>query len=209
MRSPRHGLGPGNAGSSSRGPQTGYARRAMASTATRATLVLRRHGVPFTTHEVESSIAPGDADSRAAGSYGEAVARALGIDPTRMFKTLVVAVDGRLVSALVPVAASLDLRALAAACGARRASLAEPREAERATGYVVGGISPIGQRRRLPVVADRSLVEGPTVYVNGGRRGLQIGLASEELVAVTGAILAPIARREHAPEAPGGEPPEP
>ncbi len=166
----------------------------MASTPTRATLALRRAGVPFTLHDVEAPIAPGDASSRAAGSYGEAIAQALGVDPARMFKTLVVAVDGRLVCALVPVAANLDLRALAAVCGARRASLADPAAAERATGYVVGGISPLGQRRHLPVVADRSLLDGPTVFVNGGRRGLEIALAPGDLVALTGATLAAIAR---------------
>ncbi|HWP63036.1 MAG TPA: aminoacyl-tRNA deacylase [Candidatus Binatia bacterium] len=166
----------------------------MTSTPTRAVLALRQAGVPFTLHEVETPIAPGDARSRDAGSYGEAVARALGVDPGRMFKTLVVAVDGRFVCALVPVAASLDLRALASACGGRRASLADPVEAERATGYVVGGISPFGQRRRLPVVADRSLLDGPTVFVNGGRRGLQVALAPADLVALTGATLAGIAR---------------
>lgn len=166
----------------------------MPTTSTPATVALRRAGVPHAIHELDEPIRPGDAASREAGSYGEAVARALGIDPARMFKTLVAVVDGRLVCALVPVAASLDLRALAAACGGRRAALAEAAEAERATGYVVGGISPLGQRRRLPIVADRRILDGPSVVVNGGRRGLQLELAPADLLAVTGASLATIAR---------------
>lgn len=164
------------------------------SPSTPAIVALRRAGIAHTVHVVPAAIRPGDAASRAAGSYGLAVARALGVDPARMFKTLVASVDGRLVCALVPVEASLDLRALAAACGGRRASLAEPALAERATGYVIGGISPFGQRRRLPMVADGRLLEGPTVVVNGGRRDLQIALAPADLLALTGASLAAIAR---------------
>lgn len=166
----------------------------MAATSTPATKALERAGVPYALHVLDEVIAPGDAASEAAGSYGQAVARALGVDPGRMFKTLVVAVDGRLVCALVPVVASLDLRALAAVCGGRRASLVEPAAAEQATGYVVGAISPFGQRRRLPVVADRSLLDGPTAFVNGGRRGLQLEVGVEDLVTLTGARLAAIAR---------------
>ena len=157
----------------------------MAGKGTPATVSLTRHKVPFTAHAY-------DADP-AAPSYGEVVAAALGVDPGRVFKTLVAAVDGRLVVGVVPVSGSLDLKALAAALGGKRAVMAEPAAAERATGYVTGGISPLGQRSRLPLVVDASMREWPTVYVSGGRRGLQVELAPDDLIRMADAVVAPIA----------------
>ena len=137
---------------------------------------------------------PYEVDPRAP-SYGQAAAAALGVDPARLFKTLVAAVDGRLVVGVVPASSTLDLKALAAAAGGRRAVLAEQPAAERATGYVVGGISPLGQRTRLPTVVDASATGWPTVYVSAGRRGLQVELDPADLVRITAASLAPIAAR--------------
>lgn len=113
-----------------------------------------------------------------------------------MFKTLVAEVDGGLTVALVPVSASLDLKALAAAAGGRRASMADPARAERVTGYVRGGISPLGQRRSLPTIIDESASRFPTMYVSAGRRGLQIELAPSDLIRLTDATTAPIARAQ-------------
>ena len=127
--------------------------------------------------------------------YGVAVARAIGQDPERVFKTLVARVDGgRLVVGVVPVESRLDLKALAAACGGRRAEMADPAAAERSTGYVVGGISPLGQRKRLPTVVDETVILFDTVFVSGGRRGLQIEIAPNDLARLTGATIAAIAR---------------
>lgn len=103
-------------------------------------------------------------------------------------------VDGRLTVAVVPVSASLDLKALAAALGTKKAAMAEPADAERATGYVVGGISPVGSRSPLPVVIDDSVLALERVYVSAGRRGLQVSLAPGDLVAVTRARTAPVRR---------------
>ncbi|MDG4821136.1 Cys-tRNA(Pro) deacylase [Asanoa sp. WMMD1127] len=148
-------------------------------------MVLTREKVPFTTH-------PYDVDPRTP-SYGEAVAAALGIDPPRVFKTLIATVDGQLGVGVVPVARSLDLKALAAALGGKRASMAEPAAAERATGYVTGGISPLGQRSRLPVVLDESAMGHATIFVSAGKRGLQLELSPGDLVHLTGAAVAAIA----------------
>ena len=127
-------------------------------------------------------------------SFGMEAAQALGLDPAQVFKTLLADVDGRLVVAVVPVDRSLDLKALAAAAGGKRAVMAELAAAERATGYVVGGISPLGQRRRLPTVVDASAAQWPAILVSAGRRGLDVELAPTDLVALTGAVTAPIAR---------------
>jgi Cys-tRNA(Pro)/Cys-tRNA(Cys) deacylase len=118
----------------------------------------------------------------------------LGLDPAQVLKTLFASVDGRLVVGIVPVAGQLDLKALAAAVGGKKATMADPADAERATGYVVGGISPVGQRRSHPTVLDESATAYDTVYVSGGRRGLDLGLAPADLVRVTGATVAAIAR---------------
>ena len=127
-------------------------------------------------------------------SFGMEAAQALGLDPAQVFKTLLADVDGRLTVAVVPVDRSLDLKALAAAVGGKRAVMAEPAAAERATGYVVGGISPLGQRRRLPTVVDDSALAWPTVLVSAGRRGLDVELAPDDLVRLTEASTAPVAR---------------
>jgi Cys-tRNA(Pro)/Cys-tRNA(Cys) deacylase len=112
----------------------------------------------------------------------------------QVFKTLIASVDGDLTVAVVPVSSQLNLKALAAAVAGKRAEMAQPAAAERATGYVTGGISPIGQRKRLPVVVDSSALGWPTVYCSAGQRGLELELAPADLVRVTGAVVAPIAR---------------
>jgi Cys-tRNA(Pro)/Cys-tRNA(Cys) deacylase len=127
-------------------------------------------------------------------AYGEEAAAALDVAPTRVFKTLVAQADADLVTAVVPVAGRLDLKALAAAVGAKRAVMADPSVAERATGYVLGGLSPLGQRRRLATVVDTSALSQPTVFVSAGRRGLEIELGPEDLVRLTGAVTAPVCR---------------
>lgn len=127
-------------------------------------------------------------------SFGMEAAQALGLDPAQVFKTLLADVDGRLTVAVVPVDRSLDLKALATAVGGKRAVMAEPAVAERATGYVVGGISPLGQRRALPTVVDASALRWPAVLVSAGRRGLDVELAPDDLVRLTGASTAPVAR---------------
>ncbi|MCQ4045940.1 Cys-tRNA(Pro) deacylase [Streptantibioticus rubrisoli] len=153
---------------------------------TPATVALNAAGVPFTVHAYEHD--------PAAASYGEEAWRALGVAPERVFKTLVAEVDGALTVAVVPVAGSLDLKALAAAVGGKRAVMADPAVAERTTGYVRGGISPLGQRKRLATVVDASALGHPTVFVSAGRRGLEVELAAGDLVRVTGASTAPIGR---------------
>jgi Cys-tRNA(Pro)/Cys-tRNA(Cys) deacylase len=146
---------------------------------------LTRAKVAFTLHAYEH-------DPRAE-AFGDEAAAALGVDPRRIFKTLIAQVDGRLVCAVVPVAGRLDLKALAAAVGGKRAAMADPAAAARATGYVVGGISPLGHRSRLPVVVDASASSFQTVYVSAGKRGLQLQLAPADLVRAAGGIVAPIA----------------
>ena len=127
-------------------------------------------------------------------SFGLEAAQALGLDPAQVFKTLVADVDGRLTVAVVPVDRSLDLKALAAAVDGKRATMADPAAAERATGYVVGGIGPLGQRRRLPTVVDTGALAWATVLVSAGRRGLDVELAPQDLVRLTGAVTAAVSR---------------
>ena len=153
---------------------------------TPATVALERAGVAFTVHAY-------DHDPRSA-SYGLEAADALGLDPDAVFKTLLAEVDGELVVAVVPVSGQLDLKALASAVGGKRAAMADPAVAERTTGYVVGGISPIGQRRRLRTVVDESASARPAVYVSGGRRGVDLGLDPADLVRVLNAQVARIGR---------------
>ena len=165
----------------------------MIPSGTRAVELVRRARVEHRVHAYEPPEHHGrERDIRP--SYGRDAAAALGIEPARIYKTLVAAVDGRLVLAVVPVDRELDLKALAAATGGRRAEMAEPAAAERATGYVVGGISPIGSRRTMPVVIDGGATGQPTVFVSAGRRGLQLELAPADLVTLTGALVARIAR---------------
>lgn len=128
-----------------------------------------------------------------APNYGALVATAIGADPARVFKTLVTEVDGALTVAVVPVTGELDLKALAAAAGGKRAAMADRAVAERVTGYVRGGISPLGQRKRLPTVIDRTALDDARIYVSAGRRGLQVQLAPADLVRLTQATVAPIA----------------
>lgn len=162
------------------------AKRADASAGTPATVALARAGVAFTAHAYEH-------DPRAA-AYGLEAAEKLGIDPDRVFKTLLANVDGALAVGIVPVAQQLDLKALAQALGGKRAEMADPAVAERKSGYVVGGISPIGQKTALPTVLDESAILCETILVSGGRRGLDLELAPDDLLAVTAGRYAPIAR---------------
>ena len=141
--------------------------------------------MPHTVHPYEAA---------AGGAYGEAAARALGAPPERMLKTLLADLDGELVCAVVPVAGSLDLKALAAALGGKRAAMAEPARAERSSGYVVGGISPLGQRTPLRTAVDETAELFETVLVSGGRRGLSVELAPADLVRLTGAVVADLGR---------------
>lgn len=127
-------------------------------------------------------------------SYGEEAAEAMGVSPDRVFKTLLADVDGALTVAVVPVAGRLDLKALAAAVGGKRAVMADPALAERTTGYVRGGISPLGQRRKLPTVLDDSATGHATICVSAGRRGLEVELSPDDLAKLTDAVLAPIGR---------------
>jgi Cys-tRNA(Pro)/Cys-tRNA(Cys) deacylase len=153
---------------------------------TPATVLLVREAVPHTVHTYELD---GEA-----GSYGEAVAAALGVEPERMLKTLLATVDGRLSCAVVPVAGTLDLKAFAHALGGKRAVMAEPAVAERSSGYVVGGISPLGQRTRLPTAVDETAELFDTVVVSGGRRGLSLELTPSDLVRLTDAVVGDISR---------------
>jgi Cys-tRNA(Pro)/Cys-tRNA(Cys) deacylase len=127
-------------------------------------------------------------------SYGQEASEALGVPPERVFKTLVADVDGQLAIGVVPVVGSLDLKALAAAVGAKKAAMADPVQAEKASGYVTGGIAPLGLRRPLPIVVDDSALSYPTVFCSAGQRGLEIELAPADLIKAAGARTAPIAR---------------
>jgi Cys-tRNA(Pro)/Cys-tRNA(Cys) deacylase len=153
---------------------------------TPATTALAAASIAFTVHDY-------DHDPRSE-SYGEEAATALGITPDRVFKTLLAEVDGVLTVAVVPVSGQLDLKALARAVGGRKASMADPKAAERATGYVVGGISPLGQKRKHPTVVDSTALDHPTMFVSAGRRGLDVELAPADLVRLTAAVAAPIGR---------------
>jgi Cys-tRNA(Pro)/Cys-tRNA(Cys) deacylase len=158
----------------------------VASQGTPATALLSKQKVAHTLHTYEVS-----ADSP---NYGALVAEAIGADPDRVFKTLVTEVDGALTVAIVPVTGDVDLKALAAAAGGKRAAMADRDLAEKTTGYVRGGISPLGQRKRLPTILDESALDSDTVYVSAGKRGLQVQLAPADLVRLTSATVAPIAR---------------
>ena len=158
----------------------------MAGRGTTATIALERARIPFTLHSYEH-------DPRS-DSYGLEASEALGIEPARVFKTLITEVDGSLVTAVVPVAGELDLKALAAAVGGKKAAMATVEAAERATGYVAGGISPVGQRKRLPAVVDSSALSFETVFCSAGRRGLEISLAPADLVRAAQATVAAIGR---------------
>ncbi|MBP2215308.1 Cys-tRNA(Pro) deacylase [Arthrobacter sp. CAN_C5] len=155
--------------------------------ATPATAALDAAGIPFTVR----TYVP---DPRAE-SYGTEAAAALGVAAPRVFKTLMVDVDGTLTVAVVPVSGTLNLKALAAARGGKKAVLAAGDVAERRTGYVLGGISPLGQRQQSPVVVDASALQFDTVLVSGGRRGLEIELAPADLIRASGAAVAAISQQ--------------
>jgi Cys-tRNA(Pro)/Cys-tRNA(Cys) deacylase len=157
--------------------------------ATPAANALTRAGKTFTLHDYQVGGVTADAMG-----YGEHAAAALGVDPARLYKTLIVDAGGRLCVGVVPVAGTLDLKAMANAVRAKSVRMADTAAAERATGYVVGGISPLGQRKRLATVVDETVSRWPTVYVSAGRRGLQVELAPADLIELTSAVVAPIGR---------------
>jgi len=154
--------------------------------ATPALVALHRAGVPVTAHAY-------DHDPRTR-SYGLEAADALNLEPARVFKTLMIDVDGTLAVAVVPVSGSLDLKRAAAALDGKRAQLADAAAAQRATGYVLGGISPFGQKKQHRTIVDSSALAHPTVFVSGGRRGLDLEVAPADLIAQTQAVTARIAR---------------
>ena len=156
------------------------------SKGTPATVALTQAKVSFEVHAYDHD--------PAAQSYGTEAAEAMTVAAERVFKTLLADVDGRLVVAVVPVSGQLDLKALASAVGGKKAAMADPAAAERATGYVLGGISPLGQRKKLPTVIDESALEYETVFCSAGKRGLEIELAPADLVRLTSARTAPIGR---------------
>ncbi|GAA2287873.1 Cys-tRNA(Pro) deacylase [Streptomyces kunmingensis] len=162
------------------------AKKQQQSAGTPATVALTAAGTAFTVHAYDHDPSH--------PSYGEEAAEAMGVSPDRVFKTLVADVDGQLTVAVVPVAGQLDLKALAAAVGGKRAAMADPALAERTTGYVRGGISPLGQRKKLRTVVDSSAGQHATICVSAGRRGLEVELAPGDLAALTDAVLAPVGR---------------
>ena len=153
---------------------------------TPATVALTAASIPFTPHAYQHDAAN--------TNFGLEAASALGLDPEQVFKTLLADVDGALVVAIVPVTGKLDLKALAAAVAGKKAEMADPKLAERKTGYVVGGISPIGQKTRHATVLDETAELFDTIYVSGGKRGFDIELAPADLLAITGGQIAAIAR---------------
>ena len=165
--------------------------RSVSGKGTPATKVAAATKVAHTLHEY--------AHDPAAPSYGTEAADVLGIDAARVHKTLLASVEraggAEFVVAVVPVEAQLDLKALAAAVGAKKAEMAKPADAERITGYVLGGISPLGQRKRLLIVIDADALDYRTMFVSAGRRGLEIELSAADLAALTNATFLPIAKR--------------
>jgi Cys-tRNA(Pro)/Cys-tRNA(Cys) deacylase len=156
----------------------------VAGHGTPATIALTGAKIGFTVHEYTH-------DPKA-GSYGLEASEALGVPPERVFKTLVAAVDGTLTVGVVPVHRQLDLKALAAAAGGKKAVMAEVAAAERATGYVAGGISPVGQKKRLPVIIDESALTLDTIFCSAGRRGLEIEINPADLIKSADATVARI-----------------
>ncbi|KYH44485.1 Cys-tRNA(Pro) deacylase [Branchiibius sp. NY16-3462-2] len=154
--------------------------------ATPATRALRAAKIPFTEHVYDHDPSVTD--------YGQEAADALGVSADRVFKTLVVASEAGLAVVVVPVATMMDTKAVAAALGVKKVGLAESTDAQRSSGYVVGGISPFGQRRRLPTVLDQSATDYPSILVSGGRRGFDIEVDPQDLVRLLDALVAPVAR---------------
>ncbi|WP_029069361.1 Cys-tRNA(Pro) deacylase [Jonesia quinghaiensis] len=163
------------------------AKKSAAHGGTPAVAALNAAGISHTVHPYEH-------DPRTNLGYGLEAAHAIGVDPAHVFKTLMVSVDGKLCVGIVPVNCTLDLKAFAAALGGKKATMADMGSAQRATGYVVGGISPIGQKTLHPTVLDESALTVETVYVSGGRRGLDVGLSPTDLLAVTSGTTAAIAK---------------
>lgn len=161
-------------------------QRAGSGPSTPATVALDRAGIAYERHPYHHD--------PSAPSYGLEAAQALGVEPARVFKTLLVEAGEGLAVGIVPVDGQLDLKALAAALGAKGVTMADPAAAERSTGYVVGGISPLGQKRPLPTVLDETAYDHPTVFVSGGRRGFDIELRPEDLATATRAVRARIGR---------------
>ena len=156
---------------------------------TPAILTARKAGFPFQTHEYQHD--------PAVSSYGLEAAEALQVEPARVFKTLVITLDGdakKLAVGIVPVMQQLDVKALAKAVGAKKAEMADPKQAERTTGYLLGGISPLGQKRKLPTVLDESALGFETIFVSGGRRGLEIELCPSHLMELCQADAVAICR---------------
>jgi len=160
------------------------AKKKIAGTGTPATVALTAAGVPFAVHSYTHD--------PAAASYGMEAAEVLGLPPGQVFKTLMADVDGTLTVAVVPVTGTLDLKALAAARGYKKAAMADPAAAQRRTGYVLGGISPLGQRQPSPTVVDESALAFETIYVSGGRRGFDVELSPADLIRLTNATTAKI-----------------
>ena len=160
--------------------------KSAAGPSTAATVALTAAGLEFTAHVYEHTAG--------AAGFGKEAAEKLGLKDEQVFKTLVCEVDSGLAVAVVPVSGTLDLKAMAKALDSKKADLADPAAAERKTGYVVGGISPIGQKTKLPTVIDRTANEYETIFVSGGRRGFDIELTSSDLAAITNAVFAPIGR---------------
>lgn len=161
------------------------AKKKIAGVGTPATVALTAAGVPFAVHSYTHD--------PQASSYGMEAAEVLGLPPEQVFKTLMADVDGTLTVAVVPVTGTLDLKALAVACGHKKAAMADPAAAQRRTGYVLGGISPIGQRQASPTVVDESALLFQTIFVSGGRRGFDVELAPGDLIRLSNATTAKIA----------------
>jgi Cys-tRNA(Pro)/Cys-tRNA(Cys) deacylase len=161
-------------------------KRTDATGSTPATIALTEAGVRFLAHSYEHDAAN--------TNYGLEAASALGLDPEQVFKTLLADVDGVIVVAIVPVTGTLDLRALARAIGGKKAVMADPAVAQRRTGYILGGISPIGQKNSHPTVLDETAELYPSIFVSGGRRGFDVELSPADLLRVTGGTVAAIAR---------------
>ena len=175
------------------------AKKARGAGGTPATVALSAAGIAFEVRAYEHDPLVTDRSLRRASNarhegVGLEAAEALDVDPARVFKTLLASLDGSLVVGIVPVTGQLDLKALARALGGSKAVMAEVAAAERATGYVAGGISPVGQKRRHPTVLDASALEHDTILVSGGRRGFDLELAPADLVAITGAVTATVGR---------------
>ena len=153
---------------------------------TPATVALANAGIPFTVHTYRHD--------PASSNYGIDAAQALGLEPSRVFKTLLISVDGTLVVAIVPVVGRLDLKAVAIAVKGKKATMADRADAERASGYLLGAISPIGQKRPHTTILDESAIAFGAVYVSGGRRGMELEIAPADLVRMTGATTASIRR---------------